>query len=485
MHYRRKSQQRYLAARAVILHLKATKRAARKRRLRVSRPNPSRTKRRSRKYGWRKNLGHVGIQRIASEVSYGSNINHILSRDTKLKLGRYKSRFEKLVKIFRGVKVAPVRVIEVPELFSLTDSPKESFDFIYSLFAILYWETARELSLDYSKCAKIDLDAQVLMDVILSEFFTHHQKCRKAGKHVVIKRITPVNYEREHIVKILFSIGSFKLFTKARIDFPNIVPYDLCIGNKRMKGSQREISGQKGVHTTNLVDYVIECLARVKRRLTPEKRSDLCQVVGEILINAEEHSTTDNRFSIGYFEETTTKESGHFGMFNLVIFNFGQTIYEKFKDPACPTQHIVKRMKELSADYTKWGFFHQEFEEESLWTLYALQEGVTSKVNYQKRGNGSIRFIESFFSLKGKGLFRDDISRLSIHSGNTRIVFNGDYEIRERVIKNNQFKVITFNNAGDIEQPPDKKFVTFVPNYFPGTMIAATVKINESDLEKE
>lgn len=59
---------------------------------------------------------------------------------------------------------------------------------------------------------------------------------------------------------------------------------------------------------------------------------DLGYVVGETLINAEEHSSLRYRYLIGYFEECT-EDNRHFGMLNLVILNFGQTIYEKFKYP--------------------------------------------------------------------------------------------------------------------------------------------------------
>lgn len=59
---------------------------------------------------------------------------------------------------------------------------------------------------------------------------------------------------------------------------------------------------------------------------------DLGYVIGETLINAEEHSSLKYRYLIGYFEECN-QDGKHFGLLNLVIMNFGQTIYEKFKYP--------------------------------------------------------------------------------------------------------------------------------------------------------
>jgi hypothetical protein len=127
----------------------------------------------------------------------------------------------------------------------------------------------------------------------------------------------------------------------------------------------------------------------------------------------------------------------------------------------------------------------KEFEEETLWTLYALQEGVTSiaPVIYKRRGNGSIQFIESFFNIKGRQKNADEISRMTILSGNTNITFDGTYNITEHKIEIENFKYMTFNQSGRIEDKPDKKFVKFVDNYFPGTIISAKILFNEDDIK--
>ena len=141
-------------------------------------------------------------------------------------------------------------------------------------------------------------------------------------------------------------------------------------------------------------------------------------------------------------------------------------------------------MKELSEKYTTSGWIKaKEFEEETLWTLYALQEGVTS-VPDKKRGNGSINFIESFFSLKGD-MEDDHSSFLTIISGNTRITFDGKYQIveKQRGTEGKTFKMMTFNESGNIEDKPDSKYVTFAGQFFPGTLITAKISINFNNIE--
>ena len=80
--------------------------------------------------------------------------------------------------------------------------------------------------------------------------------------------------------------------------------------------------------------------------------------------------------------------------------------------------------------------------------------------------------------LKGN-MDKDEESKLAIISGNTRIVFDGTYTIvkKENVTKKGSCKMITFNDSGDISEKPNKKFVTFAPNFFPGTLISARILI--------
>jgi len=143
-------------------------------------------------------------------------------------------------------------------------------------------------------------------------------------------------------------------------------------------------------------------------------------------------------------------------------------------------------MKELSDKYTKRNLFQiRTFEEETLWTLYALQEGVTSVApeEYRKRGNGSIQFIESFFNMKTPG--KDKISRMTILSGNASITFDGTYKIVEKKVNDDQYKFMTFNKSGNIEDSPDNNFVRFVDDYFPGTLISVEILFNGENMYHE
>lgn len=367
----------------------------------------------------------------------------------------------------------------VPDFFSLTEKYDISLKFLKRLFYCLYKQKVETITIDYSQCQRIDVDASACMDILLRDFISFYEKCKRRGHKVKVLRIVPINYKADHIVKVLFSIGAFSSIKGFRLKFEDILSYPLSIADSTVS----KASEIREVHITDMVNHVLECMAKMNRTLTADAEKNLFQVIGEILINAEEHSSCKMRYTVGYFQDTN--ENGeHIGIFHLVILNFGQTIYEKFSDPSCPNKEVVKQMRALSDIYTKKNFFSKaEFEEQTLWTLYALQQGATSKAEW-RRGNGSIAFIDSFFNLKDSQ-DKDNISYLSIVSGNTRIIFDGTYRIKE-VVKgkqNEKFKMMTFNDEGEIENKPDQKFVTFANNYFPGTIISAKICIKDKNTE--
>lgn len=67
-------------------------------------------------------------------------------------------------------------------------------------------------------------------------------------------------------------------------------------------------------------------------------------------------------------------------------------------------------------------------------------------------------------------------------SGNTNIIFDGKYEIRDKLIGKDSFKVMTFNDSGNIEDKPDRKYVKHIKDCFPGTIISAKILITKDDV---
>lgn len=366
-------------------------------------------------------------------------------------------------------------VIKIPKVFSLIDNPSESYEAIKKLTASLLFQKHRDVVIDYSQCESFTLEAQVLLDLILKDILRVFNICEHIPKNrSFIKNITDKTKKNSNVRAMLFSVGSQAIHANKHIEYPHVIPYHLCI-HKAINNTIEQIE-QKELDTTALSDYVETCLARMGRKLDNDSMDDLCTVIGEILINAEEHSSTHCRYSIGYFEQKNIDDKD-VGVFQLVILNMGRSIYEKFHDADCPNKNVVEKMKALSGRYTERKFWKlHRFDEESLWTLYSLQDGVTSvsPQEYSQRGNGSLRFIESFFNLKNMDR-EDKQSKMVLQSGHTNIVFDGTYGTAERVVNKNRYRVMTFNRSNDIEEVPDTKFVKRTDFYFPGTFIYANI----------
>ncbi|MFB3386603.1 hypothetical protein [Flavobacterium sp. LAR06] len=370
----------------------------------------------------------------------------------------------------------------IPKCFSLIENSKESFDFLKKLLLALHTNKFKKITLDYSTCERIDVDASICMDIILAEFIIYFKSCVRLGfgNEISIKSIEPINFEdKENIKKVLFSIGAYRNITGFKVDYPDIIGLPVIVNDHKADN----VWSKSELDLTNIVEYIKECLGRLNRELTIDAENEFYKVIGEIMSNALEHSSTDFSYAIGFFQETLNDDE-HFGIFNFSIFNLGDTIYQTFKNENCLNKTAVSEMNALSENFTNNGLFKRaSFEEETLWTLYALQEGITCKP--KKRGNGSIQYIENFFKLKGD-MTKDNISFMTIVSGNTRIIFDGTYQVIKKTKEdsNRKYKFITFNESGDINDKPNKKYVNFAPNFFPGTLISARILIKFDNTNK-
>lgn len=380
-------------------------------------------------------------------------------------------------------------VIRIPENFSILSNPEPSYKVLKQLVEAIAYQNCEELSLDYQNCTNCDLATQVFLDSILKSFDKYIRLCKVAGITQFI-RIGKVGGEHIHnssLQKMINSVGSPVELINRRMQYKDVEPFRLRLVDSRDVTKIR-FAGQKEIDATDLIEYVERCLSRFNKTLTQDARQALGTVLGETLANAEEHSTLHNRYLIGYMEETSDNQS-HYGLLNVVIMNTGSTIYERFKYPDEDEKinmECVKQMKTLSEKFTNKGFFDFNiFTEENLWTLYSLQGGVSIVPReVRNRGNGTIGFIKSFFSLKGSTEV-DNISRMTILSGNTRIDFDGTYQISESFgADGRKIERMTFNKSNSLEDKPDSKYVYNTEHYFPGTLISAQLLINDDDVQK-
>ena len=380
-------------------------------------------------------------------------------------------------------------VIHIPENFSILSNPEPSYKVLKQLVEAIAYQNCEELCFDYQNCSNCDLATQVFLDSILKSFDKYIRLCKAAGitQYIRIGKVGGEHIHNPSLQKMINSVGSPVELINRRMHYKDVEPFRLRMVDSRDVTKAR-FEGQKEIDATELIEYVERCLSRFNKTLKQDAKQALGTVLGETLANAEEHSTLHNRYLIGYMEETNDSQS-HYGLLNVVIMNTGSTIYERFKYPnedETINMECVGQMQALSEKFTKKGFFDfNKFTEENLWTLYSLQGGVSIVPReVRNRGNGTIGFIKSFFSLKGSTDV-DNISRMTILSGNTRIDFDGTYQISESVgTGGRKIERMTFNDTNSLDDKPDSKYVYNTKHYFPGTLISAQLLINDDDVQR-
>ena len=291
---------------------------------------------------------------IASRIkSYQDALNQFLPRNLSHLIYEEKSPF--CVKKLKKEKYKDIIILEVPKNFSVLENEKESYSFLQRIVSILIFQSCKDLWLDYEHCKNIDLLTQVFLDSILLDIDKFITTCERAkvDKYLNVRSIGGKNMRERKVRRLLNSVGSPAVLINRNVSYDGVKPYRLkCFDGNSVNPKTYMV--QKEIDTTTLLEYVNDCLAKVHKTLTTDALKYLGYVIGETIINAEEHSSLHYRYLIGYFEECNEGDK-HYGLLNLVIMNFGQTIYEKFKYPLTDTRindRYVTQMENLSNEYS-------------------------------------------------------------------------------------------------------------------------------------
>lgn len=377
--------------------------------------------------------------------------------------------------------------INIPQKFSLFSNPDEVLNKITQIQNITSNRRINKLFFDHSKCEELELGASVLIDVFLMNLIEDRKNKNK------VLNLEGVNSKNDHVSTILEVSGLFKtLNMNKEIDqiveeTHGIEKLDLLIGGKHSPTMRVNPKLNPSSVSTQLIEYFQKCIEYQGYKLSEEGQSYLSDMIGEIVDNAILHSGSFSQWFMlaNYF----IIDDNEIGECNIVIFNFGQSIYNgmfnKFKIENVLDKtgtHLQKSLHELTKLHKSNGFFKKGWTEETLWTLYALQEGISRcKTDEDKtRGTGTIKLIESFQSIgqSSKGFE----PKMCILSGHTHILFDDEYRLINT--KNNN-QIITFNKEGNFKKPPNPKYVKSLNNYFPGTLISFKFYLDRAFLESE
>jgi hypothetical protein len=377
----------------------------------------------------------------------------------------------------RQIKKFPtreIRRIRIPKVFSILDEPEAALETLDLIRRVASARSVRLIEIDHSNCEVLGLCASTVMDVLL----LRAKSIRPANNSLSLSgkfSKTPAVNLMLRASGILRHLGLPEAILPPEEE-NRIRRCDLFQG----KSNRIEVGKERDRAATSLTDYFDSCLNRLGHELSSKGKKYVSSLLTEVIGNAEEHGGPWS--TIGHWLSTGTGDQ-RFGECHIVIMNTGTTIYESLGEHN-QSERLKDRLRGLSDLHRRQGLFafaRSGWDEETLWTLYALQERVSRYSDTPRgrdRGNGTVSIIEFFHQLSG------GTGKMCIASGGAFILFDGKYHLQEVQRGNEMLKVIAFNADNDLEKPPDRGYVHSLENPFPGTVVSIRLRLDESYLAR-
>jgi hypothetical protein len=351
--------------------------------------------------------------------------------------------------------------IRSPRVFSLIDNPEESLRYVERVVraALSGVQTVR---IDQSRCGSLDLCAGGLLNAMAIEL-ADSVGTRFGGAY-------PTTREA---LEIVVATGLPKALGIPLPELPTFLVFEARTGGdeagpdrrSRLQPSRQEtVAGQ-------LTGYLAACFRQYDINLELDARSRLGHLVGEVLINASDHAGGHRWFVSAYLRQPSEND---YGDAHITIFNFGPTMAETLQ--RLLPGDLRTDIEQLLAEHRKRSYFTMvgpRWTEEGLWTLYALQEGVSSKASAETaRGVGTADMIEEF-QILGRTEGAEATPKMCLLSGHTHILFDGRYKMRPaQMADGSARRIIAFNTENDLWQPPDLTAIRHLDHRFPGTLLS-------------
>lgn len=358
----------------------------------------------------------------------------------------------------------PERVIHFPKRFSFIEAPNEAIDVLNHLVRVGLLKRTQTIALLQDACQLIDHGAESAATAMALQL---------RGRLGIQFRGTFPKAEDQN--EIIHATGLPRML---KLDLPTpdgFITFPLRRG--RQSGSRATVSSQKEIEAGNVTKHVHECLGQYGWGLTAGAKEYLSSLIGEVLDNAEEHSGRPDWWIAGYLRKRS--ETKH-GDYHLTIFNLGKTLSESLQE--LPPGSELRRGIESLVRKHRGGLFSTSWTEENLWTLYALQGGVSRFEG--DRGNGTVQMIH-FFERIGQQKSGKGGPIMCLVSGRTQILFDGKYEMKyQRTRAGEKRFIIAFNKTNDLGRKPDSNCVRNLDRYFPGTLISLRIFFDQEHLER-
>lgn len=338
----------------------------------------------------------------------------------------------------------------------MIDAPNETLEILTHVVRAVR-ENPAAVYVNQEKCEHIDLCAASLLNE-LAYAASADLRVNLGGRY-------PSNEEAREIVEATGLPARFGL-TRAKSNF-KLFPVVRGGSHRSVRHTGKTLERA----AADLANYLERCFGSVGYALETQAKNWLGRLLGEVLGNVEDHSSGQDWWILAYMRRPKSKP---YGDCHICIFNFGPTIAETLRQ--MPDSELRQDLVALVARHSSRGFFSSltgRWSEDALWTLYALQEGVTRHYGdpTKHHGTGTAEMIEAFHELGGT--VGGEQPRMCLVSGDTHILFDGRHRLHvPEGADPDGNRQITFNDAKSLEFPPDEGTIRRLSRKFPGNLIS-------------
>ncbi len=378
--------------------------------------------------------------------------------------------------------------IEIPEVFSFYENPDGSTQFLRELATRLSKNIDRpvNLFLSHKNTKKIGLAASWEFDGVINWYLKEVSK-----KYKVKVRLGGEISDNKNVNNFLLSFGimnqfriNTKKFDQALFDIDYQSKYLGC----KINGNSRELF-RGGNASTELANYFNTCFLHNGFYIKEEALADLTASLGEIIKNAEEHSGREitDWSVLGFYDKENHNCS-------FAVINKGQSIYDSISDETSTAKDSINKINKVLTSHKS--FIEKQKDKikrnrykEAIWTLMALQDGISSKREESgrasTRGQGIMDMLE-FIELVNDRSINNTISIVSGYSG---IKISNKYPIIKKKVshecRNEIRRFIILNKRRDLKYPPDRGSYEILRNKFPGTVFTGNFVIDGKYIEQK
>lgn len=366
--------------------------------------------------------------------------------------------------------------LSVPQKLCFKTNFVECVNFLDEVVAT-YCCIKGNLILDFTNCREVSVSALVTLKTILEELELFSLKVAKSRFREKSKSIKLLPSKSDKVNRHLHSLN----FAKFPVSEEEQKEY-LVLGLMRGK-SRNYRENRKAVVSRKVTQFVENTAERFDVGFDERGQNYMEGMVGEILSNAEDHSLKKSEWFVDGVSFLHEEPDNEVIEFNLVIINYGNSMYDGFELTKEENHIIYKKLDELYLRHKGLFTPTTRFERESLFVLYMLNEGISRlKFLESSRGNGTMNFIKSFIEL-GKFCNENPAYRpeLNIVSGHTVLTCTEEYA----PFKDGNHYKLTLNTAQSLNVLPDSSVLKYFKGAsFPGTILDCKIFLNKRDLEK-